>query len=170
MWIPSLPKQQQSVPATHLQDSANTMYLPWWCNILSTDKKWNDKESGSFLWPLHWLKYFLHFITNRICICPLSSGVMKTEAKICKYIKPKCLKLYVTHYVPFNPNGINNSKNVCTQLLSEPTLQQTACATQGHYKGTTGSVLCHGMVCYLSSIVWDYRASTIYRHLIHNGV
>lgn len=92
-WINSLPKQQQSVTATHHQESVNTMYLVWWCNILSTDKNQNGKGSGSFPWHLHQLKYFWYFITNSIYTCPYSSDVMKTEAKITKYIKPKPLEV-----------------------------------------------------------------------------
>jgi len=95
---------------------------------------------------------------------------MKTEAKITKYIKPKDMKLDMTNYVPINPSGIKNSKNICTELLSEPVLQKITCTIEGNYKGTTGLGLCHGMVRYLTSIVWDYRASTFYGHLIHNNL
>lgn len=38
-------------------------------------------------------------------------------------MKPKHFKLNVTTYVPINPNVMKNSKNIGTQLLSEPMLQ-----------------------------------------------
>lgn len=55
---------------------------------------------------------------------------MKTEAKITKYIKTKH---DVTNYVPINPYGINDSKEVCTQLLSESMLQKIVYTIQGNY-------------------------------------
>lgn len=91
MWIHLLPKRQQSVSATHHQKSVNTTYLSWWCNSVSKDKNWNDKESRSFLQPLHQLNYYWYFITGSICICPYSLDEMKTETEITKYVNPKHL-------------------------------------------------------------------------------
>lgn len=99
----SLSKQQQSVPATHHQESVSTVYLAWWCITLSRNKKLNDKETTTLLWPLDQLKHFWYFITNLHLYIR-----MKTDSKH-QVRKAQTLELDVI--VTYQHNGINNSKH-----------------------------------------------------------